>query len=125
MGLQEAGSKGSQMFEEGAASMRLDGRSRKGFFFFLGQVMLKGRDVKGKEAVKKKARNSLRQTEKRANTRQPCLGIDSANAGPHGWIHRVRCQAQDTGSCPISQGRKLRSSSLLKSTPPESGGEGI
>lgn len=36
MGLQEAGSKGSQMFEEGAASMRLDGRSRKGFFFFFG-----------------------------------------------------------------------------------------
>lgn len=42
--------------------MRLDGRGRKGFFFFFfGQVMLKGRDVKGKEAVK--ARNSLHQTE--------------------------------------------------------------
>ena len=36
------------------------------FFFFFGQVMLKGRDVKGKEAVK--ARNSLHQTE---NARTP------------------------------------------------------
>lgn len=42
--------------------MRLDGRGRKGFFFFFGQVMLKDRDVKGKEAIKKKARDSLRQT---------------------------------------------------------------
>ena len=36
-------------------------QGQKRIFFFFGQVMLKGRDVKGKEAVK--ARNSLHQTE--------------------------------------------------------------
>lgn len=34
--------------------MRLDGRGRKGFFFFFfGQVMLKGRDVKERKQLRR------------------------------------------------------------------------